>query len=178
MTFMHMDATTAASASQFTVSLNGANINGTGGWDYDWGWSFKTDGFVEEYRNGFTNNIKTATDWIDPRTGFVSADYEVRGGLQSDFSSQSKSTAGSNAFIPSTVGLIGSWYSLSITRIFRFGIDTFGDHEFSNGWIRFEIRNVTNPSQNTLTSAVDAAPIMAVGETATAYYYYIEVGFE
>lgn len=178
MTFSHMDAITAAASTQFDVALNGANISGVGGFGYDWGWSFKTDGFVEEYRNGFFNNIETTTDWITPRPGFVPADYEVRGGLQSDSSSQAKSTTGSNAFIPTTVGLIGSWYGLGITRIFRFGIDTFGDNEFSNGWMRFEIRNVTNPGQNTLTSAVDAEPIMAVGEGATAYYYNIEVGFE
>jgi len=178
MTFIHMGAMTAAAADQFTVSLNGANISATGGFGYDWGWSFKTDGHVEEYRNGFTNNIHSLTDWIDPKMGFTAADYEVRGGLQSDSSSEAKSTTGSNAFIPTTVGLIGSWYGLGITRVFRFGIDTFHDNEFSNGWMRFEIRNITNPSLNTLSSAVDAAAIMAVGETATAYYYNIEIGFE
>jgi len=178
MTFMHMDATSAASANLLVVSLNGASINGTGGFGYNWGWTFKTNGYIEEYRNGFFNNIQTATDWIDPRTGFTAADYEVRGGVQSESASQTKSTLGSNAFISNTPNTVGSWYGLGVNRIFRFGIDTNGDNEYCNGWIRYEIRNQATPSRNTAISTVDGAPIMAEGYAATAYYYFIEIGFE
>ena len=177
MSFMHFAALTAAAASPRVFTLSGDDILLVGAFSRTWGWTFQASGGVQEYRNGFTQS-GPASDWIDPKIGFVAADYEVRGGLQSESCSQPKSTTGSNAFIPTQVGAIGSWYGLSIDRNFRWGIYTDFDNEFCNGWIRYEIRNVTNPGQNILTSAVDGAPIIAVGEDASAYYYQIEIGFE
>ncbi len=89
MSFMHFGATTAASAIGHVITLSGDNINAASAFSYQWGWSFKLDGSVEEYRDGFTSS-GPASDWIDPKIGFTAADYEVRGGLQSEFCSQTK----------------------------------------------------------------------------------------
>ena len=169
MSFMHMDATTAAAAAGYEVSLSGDNIFGSGSTSYQWGWRLLTTGYLERNQNGFFTNVNTGSDWITPRTGFTPADYEVRAEIISG--------SGFCSFAASEIGNAvtgGGWYSLAIDRRYWWSMVTPFNNEFCDQDVRMEIRDVTNPSNNIKTSVIDATPIMDDG----VFTYFIEVGLE
>lgn len=176
MTIMHFDTTSAAASSNFVVTLTTSTVNYTGGFSARGGFNFTDFGYVEKRSGAGTNAVNTSTDWIIPRSAPspVYADWQVRGTFTSIFDSQTPSTTGSNAFIPYTINTPGGWYNLGTERNYLWNIDTDFDNEFASLAIRYEIRNQTVSSFNTLTSTFDAAPIAATAP----FSVFLECGFE
>ncbi len=159
---MHFDTTTAT-AERIQINLDGDTLIAFGDFVADGGHGFTSSGFVQRHVNGANTNIDTSTDWLDPRTSFTPADWQVRGTYASYNASLGNAVEIGNAFVPLPVGTVGSWYTLDSSRRFHWRVATSYSPRYAIITVRFEIRNQNDGSFNTLTSAEDAAPIAAFG---------------
>ena len=148
MSFMHMDALTAATAEVVVVTLTGGTASDEDGTFAQAGWRYSLDGRVFKRENFAYTQFAAATDWIYPRTSFDPADYEVR----------FHRISGASTFDVGASDTLNVWHSLSSIRTF-----IFNGHRFhlSNNICVADIRHATDGSKNTVSSLNDAAPCMA-----------------
>lgn len=160
---MHADTMTALGQG-IEASLLGGHAQDQDVTDARGGFRFANTGFSYKYEGGGTSLINSATDWIEPRTSFTAADWQIRG-TYTFYDGTGGITQTGNATVPSPVGTVGSWYALDTSRTFywRALTTTFGPIRILETTIRFEIRNSVETSYNTQTSVEDAAAIADSG---------------
>jgi hypothetical protein len=156
MSFMHMDASTAAAEELYIVTLSGGTAS-----DFDSnfaqaGYEFRSAGTVFR-KTGFAfNQVNPLTDWIFPRTTFDGADFQIRAHQ-----------------IPGGIFLTGAsldtWLTLDSNRLWQASCVRFCV-EAGSFYVDIRWQDGTNLTINKQTSLHDGAPVMA----SALYNIYLE----
>jgi len=149
MSFIHMDAVTAASAVGSVVTLSGGNSSDSDAIEAIAGFEFRSAGTVFRNRGNTLTQSSATTDWIIPNSD-AAVDYQVRASGGAGISYDSTRSEGIS---------LGTWYTLDVTRKYIFSCDRLCSQ---NGNFIVDIRWQTGTDpRNNVSSLFDSASVMA-----------------